>query len=223
MLRVSLFQITLVGLLLVACDCPLAAQPPPEKKPPSQPTKDQVIKWLHMDARPHESEIVSLGTSIFPLLDEILDDPATHSDTVVNVFFFLTFVESDRSIFLERALPFLRDENGDTRRLIVGFLKNAGGTKEAGPLTLLLLDDDSTVRLAAARAIAKIGGKAEVATFDLILSNANRYEEKGKPILRDFDIDDYKKCRDELKARLKKQDEEKAKKATPPPKKDDKK
>ncbi len=118
---------------------------------------------------------------------------------------------------MDHALRRLSSKNGELRQAAVGFLGAAGTQREAAVVTAMLLDSDSTVRLAATRALAKIGGEREVVVFDLMLKNANRYEEDGKLILSNLDIEDFEKSRDEIKARLRQQ--EKGKPHAPPPEK----
>lgn len=208
-----------VLLAFGVADTVVAAEPPDRKPLPVA----EVAERIHSSEPLLIAELAAMGDRLFPAFHEILENPKKYrKKSAEAVFYVLSNMKGDRSQFLDHAIASLGDDDDLTRKFVVYFIESAGTEKEAGPLTLLLLDESSGIRLATARALAKIGGKREVATFDLIIKNATRYEYDGKLILSNFDIEDFEKCRDELKARLKKQDEEKAKKA-PPSKKDDKK
>lgn len=209
------------------------ADPPPENPPPraanvgpsrfadSGPfNKKEALILIkgYWDVQGAE-QLVALGARLLPAFEEILNDPTIPENEQRTVLAFLIEIECDRTRFLGHAVQRLDSKSGDLRRTAVAFIGEAGSQRDASLVTVLLLDRDTTVRLEAARTLAKIGGEREVVVFELILKNANRYEEDGKLILNNFDIEDFEKYRDELKARLKKQAEEKAKPAPLPEKK----
>lgn len=161
-------------------------------------------------------EIVKLGAVMFPKFETILDSPAYHTRAKYMTFKALSKMECDTSPFHDRAVAALGDGDSGVRRCAVEFLAKSGGQAECGPLTVLLLDDSTETRYAAAKALAAIGGKREVATFDLILANAPRYmTAEGKPMLTEHNLKHLERCRDALKERLKKQDEKAKEKAEP--------
>lgn len=183
-------------------------------------TVDEVL--ILMSGFDHVQDVqdfLSLGERVLPAFMTLLDSSTTPEVDQSSVLGLLANMKVNHSQFMGHALARLKSKNGTLRRAAVGFLGAAGSEREAALVAVMLLDKDSTVQHAAGDALVKIGGEREVAVFDLILHNANRYEEDGLLILNQHMLDVYAKCRDELKARLKKQADEKAKTAPPTEKK----
>ena len=190
-------------------------QPKPKDDQNAKPSKENVSGWIMTDGPEAEEELeklAAMGERLFPAFEAILDDPEYARSGAWRVFVVLRMMKCDRSRFLDRAVARLGDDSKESwvRDRAIEFLGSAGGEAEAAPLALMLLSKGE--RYSAAEALAAIGGKGQVAVFDLIIKNATRYEEDGKLILNNFDIEHFEKCRDQLKARLAKQEKEKAEK-----------
>lgn len=213
---------------------PVAVAPPPlggagDPRPVGEPASEMFIPGIRLDGTDpltvaEATELlniggdgrelmqvvklaVALGARLYPAFEEMLNGPTSSESDQAKVLGFAGVMKGDRSRFMPHAVRRLSNESGEVRRAAVTFLGCAGSEREAALVTVMLLDKDSTVQYAAADALVKIGGEREVAVFDLILHNARRYEDDGFLILGSQMIEVYEQCRDELKAKLKKQEE----------------
>jgi hypothetical protein len=225
MMLAAVALVVLLNPIVAAGDPPKAVEVPP--RPPNwldpKDTK-AVSNRIHVGGdRDKMAWLVAMGEELYPAFQEILDHEEDYRQGCSwCIFGLLCRMKGDRTRFLNNALALLADKDWRTRESALEFIGSAGSEKEAAPVAVLMLDEHYRVRRAAARVLSQIGGKRELVVFDLIFKNAKVYEKDGKLLLDNFDIEFYEQDRDNLKARLKKQEEEKAK-AKPPEKKDEKK
>ncbi len=220
-MRILSWVVLLIALTGV-CAGRLSAQGGSPEKPPDKeaaPSTEKLGGWLGISRPEFNSRMVAMGEKLFPAFQEILDSDGKgfNKYAVWKVFYLLSRMECDRSRFVDEAVKRLGSKDESHRRGAAVFLETTGSEREAGPLAILLLDEERGVRHAASRAIVAIGGQREVVTFDLVIQNASRYEQNGSPILNWYDVEVFERGRDELKARLQKEEKDKPK--APPPEK----
>lgn len=117
--------------------------------------------------------LVDHGSVAIPALEELLQ---THQEPalVENALWALARIPSGaRSL-----LPFLANENPDVAALAARALGRLGLVEAAGPLLNLLRHPAPHVRLAAAEALARCGGRAQVpAMYEALVHNDDRWVE----------------------------------------------
>lgn len=147
--------------------------------------------------------LIRFGRQVFPAYFRILQAKDTEWLHRVRIFGILSAVKGDRSQFVEIAVEHLTHSHAGVRQNAVRLLGEIGSTRDAAPVVALLSDQDWTVGIAAAKALALIGDQRTLQAMDVWISTSAPRKDRNEQFDRSFrnDIAGY---RDELKQRLEK-------------------
>ena len=203
MTRSSILPMLVVGFLLaIAAGVGCGEPPPPPPVAPPAPDPAFANRVLEIRGKLnnfefHETapEMIGWGESAFPMYEVILADPDTKPAQVARAFIVIRQVKADRRRFLEIAVSRLADPARAVRGEAVRLLGEIGSEQDTPPVVALLSDHEELVCFAAAKALAAIGGKRDVAAMDVWLRSGNH---------RDWPkyLAHVKRCRDDLEVRL---------------------
>lgn len=186
-------------------------QPPAPGK--DKPAVDEAkIRWLlNAEEAVDRKELAregGLSPAAFPLYARILDNPKEDPYIVGRVLWFLTEIKADRSQFLDRAVAKLADPDSGVRRSALNLLGVIGTARDEAPVVALLSDQEWTVAIAAAKTLAAIRDRRALAAIDVWLATSTPLKDHNERFNETF-RQDIAKYRDQLKARLEKEEKEK--------------
>ncbi len=183
-------------MALAFSDAAIAAAPPLTMEEERQIR--EALCWGCLDD-PEELKkyhyLLRVGEKAYPIYEAILSDPKVTPEAVTKVYLLIDGEKPGARRFREYAVTHLTHADPGIRADALILLKDIGSSVEASPAVALLSDEDVSVRYAAARTLAAIGGSREVVAMDAWLRGVT-YRDKVE--FRQH----VKKCRDELKRRL---------------------
>jgi HEAT repeat protein len=147
--------------------------------------------------------LVRHGERLYPAYERVLADPRTGPLQAQNLIDILTGVGGDRTRFADPVAARLWFPRPEVRASAVMLLGEIGTDKQAAALVPLLGDATPhrvpyiTIRSLAAEAMAKIGGRRELAALDQFVALSESYDKLAGP-----DRDAIVKARDALRKRL---------------------
>lgn len=148
--------------------------------------------------------LIEIGERAFPIYFRILNRKDVDSEEVSRIFGILAAVKADRSQFLKQAIGGLSSQNTGVRLTATLLLGEIGSARDTAPMVALLSDEEWTVGIAAAKALAKIGDRRALTAMDVWLNSSSpgrhRNEQLDKALRKHI-----AKYRDELKQRLEKE------------------
>ncbi len=164
------------------------------------------LKWLpHPDSAlavlgglgySKDREFAALRMQTRRLVLAAMQSDTVSDESIKEAFNTLAQLPGDRKEF---ALPVLKKLTSDSPAIRLGaiqLISQIGTARETSPMHALLLDDDETVKYAAAKCIREIGGKRDVLALDLWLRSGHWHNDKKH---KDF----VRECREALDKRLK--------------------
>ena len=141
--------------------------------------------------------LIKMGNKVYPAFQVILADSNSEPVHIERAMGVIASVSGERGQFIDPAVHYLSDRAWEVRWSAVHLLEEIGSSRDTAPVVALLSDERREVSYAAAKALIAIGDQRTVAAMDVWLNSGNH---------RDIEqlLAHVKKCRDELKERLKK-------------------
>jgi hypothetical protein len=177
----------------------------PADKAAMVPSDFEIRQMLRVDEFKAERQfLIKLGEAAFPAYLRILTAADARPEEASRIYHVLPHVNGNRAPFLEHAIGALASPEVYVRRPAVILLAEIGSAEDEAPIVSLLSDEDWTVGIAAAKALAKIGDRRALTAMDVWLNSSSpgrhRNEQLEKALRKHI-----AKYRDELKQRLEKE------------------
>lgn len=150
-----------------------------------------------IEFKEQKTALIKMGNRAYPAFQVILADSNSKSQHLRRAMGVIASVAGERRQFVDPAVRYLSDPAWEIRASALRLLEQIGSSRDVAPVVALLSDERMEVSYAAAKTLIAIGDQRTVAAFDVWLSVGNHRD-------NDLLLAHVKKCRDELKERLKK-------------------
>ena len=167
--------------------------------PPPLPMSE-VRPRLNSDAVQDRVELTLFNIQAFPNYLEILKDKNVTAKEQERILLLLTPIKADRKAFVRPTVELLSNKESKVRLAALKLLAEIGEPKNCAPVLVFLGVKDQATITQAAKTLAAIGNDKTVIAMNVYLANGNYNKgDKTEEIVR--------KYRDQLKARLQKENE----------------